>query len=307
MPTILIVDDEELDREAARRHLRELGGLDLRFAEDGNRALQEIVAHPPDLVLTDLRMPGMDGLELVETLTAEHPLIAVVLMTSQGNEKIAVRALQAGAASYVPKRHLKQELADTVRGVLEIAEARKSQHRVLQYLRSNTTRLELENDPGLIVPAATYFHKNLERLGFGDEALRTQLCVALVEALSNSMIHGNLEVDSTLRGTDRAEYYRCIEERRQQAPYAARRLRCESRETTDEVEYTFADEGPGFDPTTIPDPRAAENLLKVSGRGILLIRTFMDRVEFNDKGNQITMKKRAPSEVTTDLGDRTQR
>ena len=58
------------------------------------------------------------------------------------------------------------------------------------------------------------------------------------------------------------------------------------------IEYTIADEGPGFDATTLPDPMAPENLLNVSGRGVMLIRTFMDEVTFNAKGNQMTMIKR---------------
>ena len=52
------------------------------------------------------------------------------------------------------------------------------------------------------------------------------------------------------------------------------------------------DEGPGFDPHTLPDPTDAENLLKPSGRGVMLIRTFMDMVGFNESGNEITMIKR---------------
>jgi anti-sigma regulatory factor (Ser/Thr protein kinase) len=52
------------------------------------------------------------------------------------------------------------------------------------------------------------------------------------------------------------------------------------------------DEGPGFDPKELPDPTDPENLLKLSGRGILLMRTFMDDVKFNDRGNEVTMVKR---------------
>ena len=52
------------------------------------------------------------------------------------------------------------------------------------------------------------------------------------------------------------------------------------------------DEGPGFDPDGLPDPTDPENLTKASGRGVLLIRTFMDEVRFNDTGNEITMIKR---------------
>jgi anti-sigma regulatory factor (Ser/Thr protein kinase) len=60
----------------------------------------------------------------------------------------------------------------------------------------------------------------------------------------------------------------------------------------------IADEGPGFDVTAVPDPTDPENLLKPSGRGLLLIRSFMDEVYHNARGNSITMVKRSsrPSE-----------
>ena len=62
----------------------------------------------------------------------------------------------------------------------------------------------------------------------------------------------------------------------------------------DEARFVIRDEGPGFDPRTLPDPTDPENLLKPSGRGVMLIRTFMDAVAFNETGNEITMIKRQP-------------
>ena len=59
-----------------------------------------------------------------------------------------------------------------------------------------------------------------------------------------------------------------------------------------EAVFVVRDEGPGFDPNSLPDPTDPENLLKPSGRGIMLIRTFMDAVSFNEKGNEVTMVKR---------------
>ena len=154
MPRILIVDDEDIDREAAQRYLRPLEALEVFLATEGNQALELVASHAPDLMLTDLRMPGMDGLELVEHMRSEYPLVPVILMTSQGNERIAVQALQAGAASYVPKRELKEELVDTVLQVLEVAEARQSRSKLLGYLQVRETSFDLENDPGQLLPEA---------------------------------------------------------------------------------------------------------------------------------------------------------
>jgi CheY-like chemotaxis protein len=294
MPRILIVDDDEVDRELATRCLDAIENLEIAYAERAEEGLQSIAERTPDVVLTDLRMPGMDGLELVERVRSEYPLLPIVLMTSQGNELIAVQALRAGASSYVPKSALKSALVDSIVDVLEITAAKRSQSEILAYLGSSETHFELVNDPALILPLVGYLQENMARIGFGDDSLRTQVSVALMEAVSNAMIRGNLEVGSELRRSEPAAYHDLMQRRRRESPYAERRVVCHAKESTERIEYTIEDEGPGFDPESLPDPTAARNVLEVSGRGIMLIRTFMDEVRFNDLGNQITMTKAAP-------------
>jgi anti-sigma regulatory factor (Ser/Thr protein kinase) len=62
--------------------------------------------------------------------------------------------------------------------------------------------------------------------------------------------------------------------------------------TPREAVFTIRDDGNGFDPSLLPDPRDPTNLERISGRGLLLIRTFMDKVEHNERGNEIRMTKR---------------
>ncbi|UCF66067.1 MAG: response regulator [Acidobacteriota bacterium] len=295
MPSVLIVDDDPVDQELARRCLGPLPETVLRFASSGEQALEEIVKDVPDLVVTDLRMPGIGGLELLERVNAEHPLVPVIVMTAKGSELIAVRALEAGAASYVPKIAAKSRLAETAQKVLELATARRSQLEVVSFLERNETHFELPNDPLLITPVAGFLQQNLERLGFGNDWLRTQIAMAIMEALSNAMIHGNLEIGSEPRQRSFDEYNALIEARRGESPYAERRVRCTAHESIASVEYEIRDEGPGFDAERLPDPTAPENLLEVSGRGILLMRSFMDRVEYTDSGSHVRMIRRNPN------------
>lgn len=297
MPKLLIVDDDDVDRELARRCLKPLDGLELREARDGREALDLLAQDPAELVLTDLRMPRVDGLELIERLRSDFPAMPVVIMTSSGSERTAARALKLGAASYVPKTDIKSELFDTVHKILVSIEARRLRSQALRSLVTRETRFELENDPSLVSPVAGYFEDGLERLSFGSATERTQIEMALMEALSNAMIHGNLEVPSDLRRHDQSEFLALIERRRHEKPFSARRVRVAARETVKEARYEIEDEGKGFDVGRLPDPTDPENLLSLSGRGLFLIRTFMDEVEFNDSGSRITMVKSAASEV----------
>ena len=121
MPTVLVVDDSAVDRQVIGGLLGTDGDLDILYAVDGAQGLDVIRSVSPDLVVTDLMMPEVDGLTLVKTVRSECPTTPVILVTSQGSEETAVRALQEGAASYVPKHRLAHTLLETVRGVLAVS------------------------------------------------------------------------------------------------------------------------------------------------------------------------------------------
>lgn len=106
---VLVVDDGRLVREATVRQLRE-AGFPADAADNGYQALEQAAAGHWDVVLSDLRMPGMDGLTLLRHLRAEHPEVDVIVMTAYGSVKTAVEAMQAGAADYLTKPFHFQEL-----------------------------------------------------------------------------------------------------------------------------------------------------------------------------------------------------
>jgi anti-sigma regulatory factor (Ser/Thr protein kinase) len=130
------------------------------------------------------------------------------------------------------------------------------------------------------------------QIGLGDDVDRMQIGVALEEALTNSLYHGNLEISSELREKDFATYYSTYETRSKASPYVERRIFVDAKITADEAEFIIRDEGPGFDPSSLPDPTDPANLERLSGRGVLLMRTFMDEVVYNATGNEVRMVKR---------------
>jgi CheY-like chemotaxis protein len=290
--TILVVDDSAVDRRRTEKLLAKTPGLTVLSASNGREALDTLGSSLPDLVVTDMQMPEMDGLRLVEEIRAKYPAIPVILMTAHGSEELAVQALQRGAASYVPKRNLAQDLPDTIDSLLEVSKSSRSQQRLLECLVSTESQFILENDVALIPSLIGHLEGNLTRMRLCDENGLIRVAVALREALINAIQHGNLEIDSRLREGDDRDFYQLVEQRRQQEPYQDRRVHVFAKESHHEAVYVVRDEGPGFDPATLPDPTDPANLEKVSGRGLLLIRTFMDEVHHNNSGNEITMVKR---------------
>lgn len=291
MITVLIVDDSAMDRRLAGRLLEKVG-LRPVYAANGREALDVIESAAPEIVVTDLNMPELDGLALVEAIRRSWPFLPVILMTAHGSEEVAVRALRRGAASYVPKRNLAQELSDTVENVLEIARADREEQRVLEFLELTESRFVLDNDLGAVASLVGHLEASLRRMRICDETGLIQVGVALREALVNAILHGNLETSSELQERDEAAFHALVERRRREPPYCDRRVRVVTRMTHAEAAFTVTDEGPGFDPSLLPDPRDPANLEKTTGRGLLLVRTFMDEVRHADRGRAITLVKR---------------
>ncbi len=292
MTTVLVVDDSAVDRRLVGGLLEKDSELQVRYAVDGADALAAMKRGPVDLVVTDLVMPGMDGLELVAAVRAGTPHVPVILMTSKGSEEIAVRALQEGAASYVPKRILAQDLLDTVHRVLALSGRQRCHSRLLGHMTRSQCAFVLDNDSTLIATLVAYLQDNLLQMGLCGDAECTRIGVALEEALVNAVYHGNLEVGSELRGEDDTSFYRVAAERARVPPYRDRRIHVEATLSRDEAIFTIRDEGPGFDPSKLPDPTLPDSLEKVSGRGLLLMRAFMDEVIHNETGNRVTLIKR---------------
>jgi anti-sigma regulatory factor (Ser/Thr protein kinase) len=152
--------------------------------------------------------------------------------------------------------------------------------------------LVLANDTALIPGLLAELDEAAARLGLFDETTAGCVAVALTEALVNGIQHGNLELDSRLRQDDEKTYFRIAEFRRGQPPYRDRRLHVRARLSRRGAVYVIRDEGPGFDPSRLPDPTDPANLERAGGRGLFLIRAYMDEVAFNRAGNRITLIKR---------------
>jgi CheY-like chemotaxis protein len=289
--TILVVDDSAFDRQLVSQLLGPMPGTRVVYAADGREGLAAIEHEAPSVILTDLIMPDMGGLELVQRVRADHPEISVILMTAFGSEEVAMQTLRAGAANYIPKRDLARDLPTTLRRVLNVACLTRERTRILRCLVRRESVFLLDSDPGLIAALLKLIHEELDGLDFGDPTGRIQITIALQEALTNALYHGNLELSSDLRQHDEREFDDLAECRVVQEPYRSRRIRVQVQLDRDAARFVVADDGPGFDIALFDRPVQPDDLARIGGRGLLLIRTFMDGVSFNSSGNQITMIK----------------
>lgn len=117
-PRILVVDDEKVIREILADFLS-MEGFWVRTAEDGSAALVELSRHHYDLVLSDLKMPNMGGLELLQAIAKHTPNVVTVIMTGFGTVETAIDAMKRGAYDYILKPFKVEEVVHTIRRGLE--------------------------------------------------------------------------------------------------------------------------------------------------------------------------------------------
>jgi CheY-like chemotaxis protein len=294
MTMFLVVDDSAVDRRLVGGLLEKTMVCTVQFAASGLEALAQIQDMVPDLVVTDLMMPGMNGLELVKSLRARYPDVPVVLMTAHGSETLAMEALGQGAASYVPKSQLALKLPRTVHDVLEQAHADRGSKHLLSCLRQSEFHFALTNDARLIDPLVNLVQQMVAATGLADFTGRLRIGIALKEALLNALFHGNLELtaveleqvqDTLIQESDLS----LAEQRQSQPPYLGRRIHVDVRISPQEAHFVVRDEGPGFDVSSLPAPEDPGTMEGESGRGIVLMRSFMDEVTYNAQGNEVTL------------------
>jgi two-component system response regulator AtoC len=123
MKRVLVVDDDASLRYTLEAVLSD-AGLEVETADGGAQALAAFEARGADVVLTDLAMPDVDGMKVLETLRAQDPSVPVLMLTAHGSERVAVAAMKAGAYDYLPKPFDPDELVIAVKRGIETRDLR---------------------------------------------------------------------------------------------------------------------------------------------------------------------------------------
>jgi CheY-like chemotaxis protein len=295
---ILVVDDEETIREMLYETLTEAAPYEVETAEDGRNALQKMRASRFDLVITDLRMPEMDGTRLLDISRHEFPDIPVVVITGYARLETAIDALRLGAANFITKPFRLAEILEVVEKSIKRKRAKETPQRVLPCLFSE--KLVFHIPPSLDSKSGVihYLTEKLVGAGICDESARYFVSVSLDEALTNAIFYGCLDLPPGLRETDTGTevFNEMVADRLANPAYLNKAITVEMDLTPERAIYCVTDPGTGFNPPDLQNgPVEPADLSRLHGRGLLLISCFMDEVWFNKEGNQITMVKRRPA------------
>ena len=295
MPIVLVVDDSPMDQKLVGGLLKRDFDWIVEYADDGESALDMIAQIFPDVVVTDLQMPNMNGIELCAKARNEFPHVPVILTTGQGSEELALEALNAGAASYVPKSALSESLADTVDQILEYSRKNVCDKKLMDCATNCRHQFKLDNDPNLIPPLLDFLQTSMKTLKLGDETEVRHCVVALEEAVCNALYHGNLGFNEKQAREARHAFregqaHELVNAHQSKAPYQSRNIYVAIDLSTSKAQFIIRDQGEGFDvDQVIPNDSDTDHLSELGKRGLTLIRNFMDEVTFNDTGSEIRM------------------
>jgi YesN/AraC family two-component response regulator len=290
---ILVVDDEEIIREIIRRKIVSATDVSVRDAVDGLDALEKLAEHPVDLVITDIKMPRMNGLELITAMRERGIDTPVIIVTGYGTLNDAIEAIRLGAVNFVKKPFQTNELLSVIDRVFSIYEEKFHMKDVVPYVGSHEVCFALPNDQKLFQGVIAYVNESIRNTWPECSPNMVDIKISMYEALLNAFEHGNLGISSSekekLLSESPESYEKFIAERASKPPYSDRKIKIELKIDSSKLTLAIEDEGDGFDHASLPDPTDPENLMKHLGRGVLLMRNIMTDVKYVGKGNRLIL------------------
>jgi CheY-like chemotaxis protein len=274
---ILVVDDDPSIRRIVGDVLRKRLAATVDDAPDGAAALEtvESAREPYDLVITDMQMPGLTGLELLEALLARRPDLPVVILTAHRSDANVLRSLEKGAADFVVKPIELEPFVGQIRHVLDARSAPADAAAMMEIRSEFTGWVELTAPTDF--EYVTRFNRFTTLLGDTpiSEEDRDDIRMAINELGQNAVEWGNRNDPGK-----RIHLSYCV--------------------FGDRLVFKIEDEGEGFDPARLNDPsvdplahivQRMQEGKRAGGYGVFITRRLMDDITYNDRGNVVLLTK----------------
>jgi anti-sigma regulatory factor (Ser/Thr protein kinase) len=266
---VLVVEPGSAGESKLAPHFAD-GPFHVQVLDDLAEVLPRLSEETCHLVVAMVTDDAAASLDLLSDIRTRHARLPVILVAPRAGVDTVVQALRRGVTNFFPWPGDPDELRRAVRKCLRPWAISAGERSVLPRMRK-TIEMDLVSSTTVIDPVFAHVYDDGRSLGFPEAVLRLNVYLALNEALANAVRHGNRE-----------------------DPRKAIHVVVDL--TASQVDIRVTDEGEGFDPGELPDPTDAENLFKASGRGVFLMRCYMDEVEYLDGGRTVRLIKHASSE-----------
>ncbi|NOZ35851.1 MAG: response regulator [Chlorobi bacterium] len=287
---VLIVEDDYASR-LFLESLLDSNGYEFRSAENGIEGLNVFEEYNPDIVFTDIKMPIMDGLELLEAIRDKNSDAIIVIVTAFGSENYAIQALHLGANNYLKKPVSGQELLRLLKKYKAIISGKYSPESLPGKLIVRTFSLEFKTEFSKIPKIVDKIM--IESAIEIDDSEKVNIELGLVELITNAIEHGNLNISyiEKQKALDSGNLSELFDERMHNEELKNRKIKVDFFTDDEKYQWTITDEGEGFDWKIIPDPTDREHILELNGRGIFISNFLFDKIEHFGNGNIVTATK----------------
>src|SRR6056297_405393 len=296
MSAILLAEDSQTHAALMRSILRS-DGHEVQWVPDGRKAIESLDRGLPELVVSDLRMPEINGMELVQAIASRFPQLPSVVVTARGSESLAVDALALGAANFVPKNSLDKLLSRVVYQTIQLAQINAVYEDIADTWERPEFSLTLPSEICAIGPAVRFLVQSMATSGDLNATERVRVGTAVASSLLNAVCFGSLEIhdDEDLLSRLLSGDVAATQEMRQRAasePYRDHTVCLKVSIDRVDTRVSVTHTGRGQMARLSPPPGTPESFELEQCRGMMLMTSFMDDVIFRSGSSEVVMVKR---------------
>jgi len=290
MKKILIIDDEDAIRDLLKLALLD-NGYHVYEASCGKEGLEIFKENDPDIVLTDVKMPNMSGIEVVKEIKTIKSNADIVIMTGYGTEDTVIDALRAGASNYVKKPISFDELFTILNNIIYNRENEKRYEIVKDVVIYEQKKLVIDNDISKVWGIVNQILFNIMPIINSKKIDGMKL--GLYELIINAIEHGNLCIsyeEKTL-ALRNGSYLKLITEKSKEANKKAKRVYINCDFNREKFTVEIIDQGKGFNYKELIDINDPGSIMSAHGRGIFLASLYFDKLKYKEPGNRVKLVK----------------
>jgi CheY-like chemotaxis protein len=287
---VLIVEDDPASMNYLEIILNK-EGLDYRTASDGQEGLEIFKKYRPHIVLTDINMPRMTGVEMLLAIKRIDSQAIVIMLTAFNSEDYVIKSMRYGANNYLKKPILKENIIGLLRKYKSILYARSQHKQIQNFIAHHSFSMKFNNDIFQVPFIVNYLIDEIDLLFKEDETMGIRL--GLDEIIINAIEHGNLNISyrEKSKAIQNNSYEKLISDRSKLQKNKKKEVTIKYTYSDNFCEWIIEDEGEGFDPDSIPNPITSEGTEMLHGRGIFITRFQFDELEYLEKGNKVRLRK----------------
>jgi len=259
---VLVVDDEEDVRKTLSEMVESLG-YTVVSAENGVEALEKLKGEGIDLIMTDLAMPEMNGLELIVNSKRTYPGVPIAVISAYGNVENTAYALTRGAFNFVAKPFTMSQIKEVLRKGIQLRELSLGTYTLMKFVQSQT-EMVFPSQPALFPSAIFFAVKECQWRGIEDETRLENVAICMEELLNNAYLHGNLKDEN-------------------------KRIQVRMAFDSESLSLSIEDDGDGFDGPKYMEKIREDQSSIPEKRGLFIVDLLTDEVRFNPKGNVVTV------------------